>query len=132
MKAKILLLAVLVLGYSALYVTVKAYLASESQRKVEQVQFQASLARAKETLEQTTASVKAQQEALARSRAQISKLERTLRRHDLAFLAKAKPCLIARRMTAGTREAYQKIASSTGAAIEQLTGPEPKVCKPTS
>lgn len=99
------------------------------KRKAARAQLEATLAQAQKTVEQTKASVVAQQTALNKSREQIAKLERTLRRHDLSHLAKAKPCLIAKRMTNATRVAYAQLAQSTGTAIENTTGRDPTVCK---
>lgn len=125
---KVYLIIGLILMVVALALGAAKYSEAETKRKAEQAQFEAAMAQAKKTLEQTNASVAAQKEALAKSRAQISKLERTLRRHDLSHLAKAKPCLIAKRMTKATRLAYQNIASSTGTIIKEGQGKDPKVC----
>ena len=119
---------VAVLG-GLLYKAVQAQAESEARREAERVQFEATLARSQEKLKQTAEAIQRQKASLEKSRAEIAGLERTLRRHDLAYLAKAKPCLIAKRMTAATRAAYQKIAETTGATLENLTGPAPKVCQ---
>ena len=127
--SKFALIALLALALVGLMLGAAKYSEAVAQREAERVQFEETLKKSKEKLEQTRKAIEKQQAALQKSRTEIASLERTLRRHDLAYLAKAKPCLIAKRMTAATRAAYKKIAETTGASIEELAGPAPKVCK---
>lgn len=124
---KLVVLAIAFAGLSVFLVVKQEQ--AKAQLEAERVQFAATLEQQKKKLKETREAAERHREALDRTREQIGKLERTLRRHDLAYLAKAKPCLIAKRMTAATRKAYQKIAETTGASIEELAGPDPKVCK---
>ena len=107
---------------------VAKYSEAETLRKAEKAQFEASLEQARVTVAQAEASVKAQQESLKQTRARLEKLQTTLREHDLTRLAKAKPCLIAKRMTAATRKAYARMAESTGAVVEEVATAKPKTC----
>lgn len=129
MARKFGLWAALVLVFVGLALMTAKYSETAALRKAEQAQFEESLKQAELTLEQTRASLEVQQQTLKESRERLAKLQDTLRKHDLARLAAAKPCLIAKRMTAATRKAYGRMAESTGAVLEEaVPKAAPKVC----